>query len=520
MSWQKDVAEIAQRTALAKQQGGEESIALHHAKGRLTIRERVDRLLDTGSFEEHGEGAGFAEYGDDGEIKSFTPANYVVGFGKVNDRRVVVGGEDFTLKGGSPNAAGLRKSMYAEELAVQFKVPLIRLLEGGGGSVAGSSGDGKRPATVGAPVFAEPRFRIIAQAMNEVPVVSAAMGPVAGFPAGRLVASHFSVMVKDTSQVLVAGPAVVERALGVSMTKNELGGAQVHQKSGLVDNVADSEQQALDLLARFLSYMPQNIWHLAERVDCLDDPNRAEEALLNIVPRDNRLPFKMRDIITYVLDQGSFLEIAPKYGAGQITGLGRLNGAVVGVIANDCRYFAGAMTAAGSQKARRMMELCDMFHIPVVNFLDEPGFMIGPKAEQEGTIRYGMAAVAAAVQSTVPWATIAIHKAFGVASAAHFSPNTYKLAWPSYEMGALPVEGGVAVAFHREIAAAEDPEAKRKELEELLSRGRSPFPLMESFSVHDLIDPRLTRSKLCQWIEWIQPLLEDLKGPIKWGMRP
>jgi acetyl-CoA carboxylase carboxyltransferase component len=520
MSWQKDVTEIEQRVALAKQQGGEESIAVQHAKGRLTIRERIDGILEEGSFEEHGEGAGFAELDADGEIKSFTPANYVVGFGKVNDRRVVVGGEDFTLKGGSPNAAGLRKSVYAEELAVQFKVPLIRMLEGGGGSVAGSSGDGKRPATVGSPVMAEPRFKIIAQAMNEVPVVSGAMGPVAGFPAGRLVASHFSVMVKDTAQVLVAGPAVVERALGVRMSKNELGGSHIHSKSGLVDNIADSEAHAFQLMTRFLSYMPQNIWGLPPRIHCSDDPNRAEEALLDIVPEDNRKPFKMREIISYVLDRESFFEIAPKYGTGQITGLGRLNGAVVGIIANDCRFFAGAMTAQGSQKARRMMELCDTFHIPIVNFLDEPGFMIGPKAEQEGTIRYGMAAVSAAVQSTVPWATIAVHKAFGVASAAHFAPNTYKLAWPSYEMGALPIEGGVAVAFHKEIAAADDPDAKRKELEEMLSKGRSPFPLMESFSIHDLIDPRLTRSKLCQWIEWIQPLLEELKGPVRWGMRP
>jgi len=284
MSWEKDVSEIEQRRGLAKQQGGPEAIELHHAKGRLTIRERIDGVVEKDSFEEHGEGAGFAEFDDKGQIKSFNPANYVIGFGKVNGRRTVVGGEDFTLKGGSPNAAGLRKSVYAEELAVQFKVPLIRMLEGGGGSVAGSSGGGKRPTTVGSPVNAEPRFKIIAQAMNEVPVVSGAMGPVAGFPAGRLVASHFSVMVKETSQVLVAGPAVVERALGVSMTKNELGGAHIHSRSGLVDNVADSEADAFELMRQFLSYMPQNIWQLAERIHCDDDPNRAEEALLKIVP--------------------------------------------------------------------------------------------------------------------------------------------------------------------------------------------------------------------------------------------
>lgn len=518
MSWHEESREITLRRELSKQQGGEAAIAKQHSKGRLTIRERIDTLVAQGSFEEHGEGAGFADKDESGEIKDFTPANYVVGFGSVNGRRVVVGGEDFTLKGGSPNGAGLRKSVYAEELAVQFKVPLVRLLEGGGGSVAGSGGP--RPTTVGSPVYAEPRFKIIADAMNVVPVVSGAMGPVAGFPAGRLVASHFSVMVKETSQVMVGGPALVERALGISVTKEELGGWRIHTRSGIVDNVADSEAEALDQMRRFLSYLPQNIWQLAERQDCVDNPNRADEALINIVPRDGRVPFEMRDVIRHIVDLDSFFEIAPDYGHGQIIGFARLDGASVGIIANDCRHFAGAMTAEGSQKAKRMMELCDTFHIPIANFLDEPGFMIGPDAEQAACIRYGMSAVSAAVQSTVPWATIAVHKSFGVASAAHFAPNTYKLAWPSYEMGALPVEGGVAVAFHREIAAAENPDEKRRELELKLMENRSPFPMMESFAVHELIDPRQTRAKLCRWMDWLEPLLEELKGPITWGMRP
>jgi acetyl-CoA carboxylase carboxyltransferase component len=228
----------------------------------------------------------------------------------------------------------------------------------------------------------------------------------------------------------------------------------------------------------------------------------------------------MRKVIERVVDAASFFELAPKYGRGQIIGLARLNGLAVGVIANDCRHYAGAMTASGSQKAKRMMELCETFHLPIVNFLDEPGFMLGPDAEALGTIRYGMSAVAAAVQSTVPWATVAIHKSFGVASAAHFAPNTYKLAWPSYELGALPVQGGVAVAFRREIEAAEDPEATRAELEAKLLAERSPFPLMESFSLHELIDPRQTRFKLCQWTHWIEPGLAALKGPATWGYRP
>jgi len=518
MSWQQETDEIRLRRKLSKQQGGEEGIALHHAKGRLTIRERITALADQDSFEEHGEGAGFAEKDADGNIISFSPANYVVGFAQVDQRRIVLGGEDFTLKGGSPNGAGLRKSVYAEELALHFKVPLVRLLEGGGGSVAGSSGSG--PKTVGSPVYADPRFKVIAAAMTEVPVVSAAMGPVAGFPAGRLVASHFSVMVKGLSQVMVAGPALVERALGVKLTKEELGGWRVHAKSGLVDNVVDSEAEAFSEIKRFLSYMPQNIWQRPDRQTSEDDPERREEELVDIVPKDPRKAFNMRRLIKLIMDKDSWFEVAPLFGRGQIIGLARLNGHVVGVIANDCKHFAGAMTAQGSQKAKRMMELCDTFHIPIVNFMDEPGFMIGPESEASAAIRYGMSAVAAAVQSTVPWATVAVHKSFGVASAAHFAPNTYKLAWPSYEMGALPVQGGVAVAYHREIAAAADPEKKRQELEQKLIDARSPFPMMESFAVHELIDPRETRSRLCRWVEWIDPLLDATKGPVQWGMRP
>ena len=518
MSWHKEILEIELRRELARQMGGEEAIARQHAKGRLSIRERIDGLLDPSTFQEQGEGAGYADLDEAGRIQDFTPANYVVGVGQINGRRVVLGGEDFTVKGGSPNAAGLRKSVYAEELAVQLRLPFIRLLEGGGGSVA--SGDGARPRTVGTPVYAEPRFRIIADAMNQVPTVSAAMGPVAGFPAGRLVASHFSVMVKDSSQVLVAGPAVVERALGPSLTKEQLGGWRVHMQSGLVDNLAEDEQQAFDLMKQFLSYLPQNVWQVPERRDCRDDPRRAEEALASIVPKDRRKTFDMRQLIQYVVDEDSWFEMTSGYGLGQIIGLARMKGLPVGVIANDCRHFAGAMTARGSQKVRRMIELCDTFHLPVVNFMDEPGFMIGPDAEAEGTIRYGMAAVSAAVQSTVPWATVMVHKSFGVATAAHFAPNTYKLCWPSHEGGALPVEGGVAVAFRREIAAAPDPEAMRRELEAKLARGRSPFPLMESFAVHGLIDPRQTRHHLCQWTDWIEPLLDDLKGPVTWGIRP
>ena len=517
MSWEEEVREIHRRRRLAKQQGGKTGIAKQHARGRLTIRERIDALLDPGSFQEQGQATAIPDYDEDDKLVGFVPANYVVGFGRIDGRRVVVGGEDFTLKGGSPNAAGLRKSVYAEHLAVQYKVPLVRSLEGGGGSVKGG---GRRGGTVGEPVYSAPRFRIIADAMGEVPVVSMAAGAVAGFPAGRLVASHFSVMTRHTAQIMIGGPALVERALGVGLTKDELGGAAIHAKSGIIDNVAEDEDDLFRQVRRFLGFLPTNVHQRAPRIDSADDPERMEEELVAAVPRDANAPFDMREIVAMIVDQGSFFELGRDYGPSQIAALARLDGQPVGVLANDCRVYAGAMTAEAGQKYRRFVEMCDTFHLPIVNFIDQPGFMIGPEAERAGTIRYGMAAVCAAAQATVPWAAIQIHKGFGVATAAHYAPNNYVLAWPSVESGALPLEGGVAVAFHREIAAAPDPDEKRRQLEEQLRRARSPYPRAESFAVHELIDPRETRPMLCRWIDWIQPQLDELKGPTRFPIRP
>lgn len=518
MSWAAEVEELRRRRKLAKLQGGKDGVAKQHARGRLTIRERIDTLLDPGSFQEQGLATAVPDYDDDDKFVGFVPANYVLGFGRIDNRRVVVGGEDFTLKGGSPNSAGLRKSIYAEHLAVQYKIPLVRMLEGGGGSVKGS---GKRRGGGGGDsVFSEPRFKIISDALGEVPVVSMAGGAVAGFPAGRMAASHFSVMTKYTAQILIGGPKLVERALGVSLTKDELGGAHIHTKSGLVDNVADDEVAALAQCRRFLSYLPSSVYERTPRIESNDDPSRMEEELLSIIPRDSNAGFDARQMISMIMDKDSFFEMGEEYGASQIVGLARLAGQPVGVLANDCRVYAGAMTAEAAQKYRRFVEMCDTFHVPVVNFIDQPGFMIGPEAERKGTIRYGMAAVAAAAQATIPWASIQIHKGFGVATAAHYAPNAYVLAWPSVETGALPLEGGVAVAYHREIESAEDPVAKRAEIEERLRDARSPFPRAESFSVHELIDPRETRPILCNWIEWIQPQLDTLVGPVKFGMRP
>ena len=506
MNWKKETKEIEKRKLLAKQQGGKDAINLQHAKGRLTLRERIEKLVDKESFQEQGEIAGGSETNEDGEIQSLTPANFILGFAKIDGRQVVVGGEDFTVSGGSPNSAGLRKSIYTEELALNYKIPLIRLHEGGGGSVAGPGKKGR--GSGGDAVFSRSRFKSVADTLKEIPVASAALGPVAGLPAARFVASHFRVMTKRTAQILVAGPAVVERAFGKKMTKEELGGSHIHKLNGVTDNVAESEEEALNQIKQFLSYMPQSIYELTTRLDPNDPIDRKDEELLSIIPKERQKSYEMRDLIRHVVDKESFFEITKFFGQGIITGFARMNGFSVGIFANDSNFYAGSMSASGAQKTTRFIKLCDTFHIPIISLVDEPGFLIGPDAEKEATILYGTEAVLTVTESKVPWSTVMIRKSFGVAAAAHYGPDGYVLAWPSAESGPLPLEGGVAVAFKKEISEAPDPDAKRKQLEQSLAKNQDPFPRAENFSVHEIIDPRETRKYLSNWIERVQPQLK------------
>jgi acetyl-CoA carboxylase carboxyltransferase component len=299
----------------------------------------------------------------------------------------------------------------------------------------------------------------------------------------------------------------------------------VHLKSGAIDNLATDEADAFAQIKRFLSYLPDNVWAFPPHLETGDKADRCEDALADIVPRNRRQPFQMRKIIDMVVDQqdgqSSFFEMGRKYGPSLITGLARMDGHAVGVIGNDCMFYAGAMTAAAAQKLRRFADFCNSFHIPIISFVDEPGFMIGPDSEMAGTIRHGTAAISAVLQSRVPWACVQVLKAFGVAAQAHFGPEAYVLSWPSAASGALPVEGGVAVAFGREIAAADDPAARQKELEDMLAASQSPFPRAEGLSVHEIIDPRETRPKLIAWLENAQAAYRsNPPGPYLTTMRP
>ncbi|MFN7999821.1 MAG: carboxyl transferase domain-containing protein [Acidobacteriota bacterium] len=518
MSWQPEVDEIKRRVELAKQMGGEANVARQHANGRLTVRERIARLLDPDSFHEVGALAGKAVYVE-GELAEFLPSNFVCGTGRITGRRVVVGGDDFTVRGGAADAAIGHKMSYAERMARELKMPMVRLVDGtgGGGSV-------KMLETMGRTyVPANPAWDLIVASLSEIPVVAACLGPCAGLGAVRVVHSHFSVMVREVSQLFVAGPPVVERGVGEKVTKEELGGSHIHARgSGAVDNEVENEDEAFAQIRLFLSYLPQNVWQLPPRIVSSDSVQRREEELLSIIPRDRRRSYDARRILQLVLDRDSFFEMGRYCGRPLITGLARLNGYAVGVLASDPQQGGGGLDAAASEKMTRFVDLCDTFHLPVVNFVDQPGFLIGTRAERQGTARYGARAMAAVYQASVPWVSIILRRVFGVAGAAHGNAQglNFRYAWPSGDWGSLPIEGGVMAAYKRDIESSPDPDARRQQIEDLLNELRSPFRTAEAFGIEEIIDPRDTRRLLCDWVELAYELLPNELGIKRRGMRP
>jgi len=519
MTWEPELEELRRREALARRMGGSERVARQHSSGRLTVRERIERLLDAGSFHETGALAGVGRY-EDGELTGFTPANMVVGSGRVDGRRVVVEGDDFTVRGGAADAAIWQKMAFAERMAHDLRLPLVRLVDGtgGGGSV-------KTLETTGfSYVPPLPGFELVVENLSRVPVVAGALGPVAGLGAARVVASHFSVIVRGTAQLFVAGPPVVAAAMGESPDKEKLGGSRTQARAGAVDNEASDEDDALAQIRRFLSYLPTSVWDPPPVEACSDPSDRREQELLSIVPRDRRRPYVMRRLLEAVLDRASMFELGARHGRSLITALARLGGRPVGVLASDPNHYAGGMTGAASDKLVRFVDTCDQFHLPVVNFVDQPGFVIGTEAERAGTIRRGARALYAVYQATVPWASILVRKVYGVAGAGHGDGSRLNLryAWPSGDWGSLPVEGGIEAAYRRELEAADDPAALRAEIEQRLNAVRSPFRTAERFSVEEIIDPRDTRPLLCDWAQRAHELVhhELAGGPKARGLRP
>lgn len=518
MSWKREVEELERRKALAREMGGPEAVARQHEHGKLTVRERIELLADPGSFREFAALVGSARYEND-ELVAFTPKPEVQGTCTLDGRKVVLSGGDFTVRGGS--AGGVRGGLGAElapsERALEWRLPFIRLLDAAGGSVRGFEQLGRTYLPDG-----NVWSRLDVELLSRVPVVSAVLGSVAGLPAVNACLAHFNVMVRGTSQLFPGGPPVVKAALGYEITKEELGGHEIHaRQSGCIDNLAETEKDALEGIRRFLSYLPPNVWQLPPRAACEDPVERREAELLGSVPRERRQPYDPYRILACVLDRGTFFEIAPLYGRSRITGLARLNGYPIGVMTNNPLHLGGSTDVAGGEKVIRLLQLCDVFHLPIVSFADEPGFMVGIESEKQGIERAGARLVWVTCSSRMPWITIVMRRLYGVAGQCQQRPSGMfrRYVWPSANWGSMHIQGGASAAYRREIESAPDPEAKRVEIERRLEAVASPFRTAEATG-QDIIDPRDTRPLLSEFVEDAQSVLRTQLGPPPIPYRP
>ncbi|WP_339824889.1 carboxyl transferase domain-containing protein [uncultured Parasphingorhabdus sp.] len=498
MTWKPELEELAERQRLAEKMGGEEKVSRQHGRGKMDARARIAGIVDEDSFREIGKIAGRGTYAEDGTFEDFAPSNLIFGRANIEGRPVVASADDFTVRGGAADAALHRKFTQCEKMAHTLGIPMIRMIDGtgGGGSVKSLEDMGFTY------VPAVPGWEDIIKNQDTVPVVALALGPTAGMGAARTVASHYSIMVKGLSQIFAAGPAVAA-AIGDDLSKEQLGGADIHTTNGVIDEEVASEAEAFVTARKFLSYLPSNVNQLSARTENWDPVGRKDESLLSAVPRADKQVYSMRKIMTSVFDEGSVFEMGKRWGRAAITAFARLDGWPVAVLANDPSFLGGSWEAKSSEKVERFVKLAGQFHLPVVHLVDNPGFMIGGEAERTGTIRYGVQAMNAVYKATVPWASVIVRRAYGIAGSAMSNAENfqYRFAWPSGDWGSLPIAGGLEVAYKSDIESAEDPAARLAEIKAKLDKVTSPFRTAEQFSVEDIIDPRETRPLLCEFAD-------------------
>jgi acetyl-CoA carboxylase carboxyltransferase component len=456
-----------------------------------------------------GQIAGRGEY-QDGRLEGFTPDAFVGGLAEIDGRPVILGGGDFTIRGGSSTKPGAKNGL-TQDLAFRYRLPYVNLLDSAGANI-------EAVAELGYTYLPSDKntFGRLIEHMGQAPVVAAVLGSVAGGPAGAAMLAHFNLMVKDTSCLFASGPPVVRRALGHTVTKEELGGSQVHtRESGCVDNEAADEDDAFRQIRRFLSFMPANVWELPPSRPPREPPESAAAELIRIVPRSRKRPYSMKRLIELLVDGGDSFELQPYFGASLITALARIDGHVAAIVANNPLVLGGALDGSAADKQARFLDLCDQFHIPLIYLVDIPGFMIGTQAEREGTLRRGVRAIWTWSQITVPTFTVQVRKCYGMAGNAtsNASRLSYRVAWPSGEFGSIPIEGGVDAAYRREIESAPDPDQRREELETELGKLRNVFRTAEAMGVEEVIDPRETRAYLVNFVRLAYRVLQHDLGP-------
>jgi acetyl-CoA carboxylase carboxyltransferase component len=513
---EKEIEYLKQRRDKALQMGGPEKVARQHKLGKLTARERIALLMDPGTFQEYGLLANHQSHRPEMADRDAPADGVITGFGLVNGRRTGVVAEDFTVMGGSVGVTHGMKKMRMTSVATQERVPLVWLLDGAGARAEEFIAEGLPMIT---------HLVNIAKMSGIAPSVGVAMGPCAGD--SSLVASllEFIIMTKGQGMLAAGGPPVVLRATGEVVSKEDLGGWKIHcVESGVADNPAEDDASAIEMTKRYLSYLPSSAYEYPPDVKPDDDPDRMDEALLTIIPDNAAIAYDMKRVINSIVDKGSFFEIKPEYAKMMITGFARMNGHVVGIVANQPKVFAGAITAKAGIKERHFIDLCSTYHIPLIFLVDVPGVMTGPEAEKEAALRFGLAVAYSLAWADVPKITVVTHKAFGFGGCAmcgYGAGQTLTLAWPRVDFGSIPGGGGVLAAHKAELEASDNPEELARQLEEAYTKYSGPYPAAATFNVDDVIDPRETRPRIIRALELAMGRRTSQPQPVtRWGVMP
>jgi acetyl-CoA carboxylase carboxyltransferase component len=515
VDWAKEVERLQRARQRALEMGGEMRVERQHKLGKLTVRERLDLLLDPGTFIEYGMLATF--FGLSPEAEKYAAADGVVtGFGKINGRLVCVIAEDFTVQGGSLGNSHFAKKIRILKRAAKDKVPVVLLLDG--------SGARAEQETVEGPPIA-PHHAQLAALSGLVPIISCAMGPCFGDSSllGQL--SEFIIVVKETGQFGIAGPPIVKTATSEEISKEDLAGSKIHcYETGVADNEALSEGHAFDIAREYLSYLPTNCWGEPPYVPTNDPVDRMDQELLGIVPEDYNAPYDVKRVIRCIVDDGHFFERKPCHGTNVVTALARMGGHPVGIVANQPLVLAGAVDAKAAHKARQFIDICNSFHLPLVFLADCPGVMPGRLAEQQATLRAGLSIAHSAAFLRVPFMTIVLRKNFGFGGTSMGligQDQVLTAAWPSASFSSLPSAGSAAVTRRTEVGAGDDPERARKDLEARFEEMEGPYLAAGAYRIDEILDPRETRPTVIRHLEVARQRRKEPLGPaLMHGIKP
>ena len=505
----KAYATFRERDRIASLGGGVEKIEKQHESGKMTARERIEMLLDKGTFVELDK-LMVHRCTNDGMDKNKIPGDGIVsGYGKIDGRQVFVYAYDFTVCGGSLSASNAKKIVKVQQLALKNGAPIIALNDSGGARIQ----EGIESLSGYADIFYQNTM-----ASGVIPQISAILGPCAGGACYSPALTDFIFMVKEKSHMFVTGPDVVKTVIHEEVSKEELGGAMTHSsKSGVTHFMCNTEEELLMSIRELLSFLPQNNMDETKKQNCTDETNREDAVLDTIVPADPNVPYDMKDIIERVVDNGYFFEVMPNFAKNILIGFARLAGRSVGIVANQPAYLAGVLDIDASDKASRFIRFCDCFNIPLITFEDVPGFLPGYTQENNGIIRHGAKIVYAFAEATVPKLTVITRKAYGGAYIVMNSKQTgadVNFAYPSAEIAVMGAEGAVNILFRKA-----DAETKAKELEAYKEKFATPYQAAELGFIDEIIYPRQTRKRLIQALEMTENKMQT-NPPKKHGNMP